>query len=419
MAGARTDRSGRRVPESAGPRRILMTADTVGGVFTFALELARELSHRGIEIHLATLGRPPAPGQREELRSIRGLTLHASAYRLEWMDEPWIDLERSGAWLLGIERETAPDIVHLGGYAHGALRWRAPVLITAHSCVFSWFQAVKGGDPPAGWARYRSAAARGIAAADCIAAPSGAMLESLHRNYGPLRRACVIPNGLDPARFTRGVKERFFFASGRLWDEAKNLSLVEAASTRLPWPVYAAGTRADPNRSDPARPKPDRADAAGRDGAETGSGRIRFLGPLSREEMAAWLARAPVFVHPARYEPFGLAPLEAALSSAALVLGDIPSLREIWADAALYVPPSDPDRLAGTLIRLASDGRLRAELSEAAYARAARYRADAMAESYLALYRELLEAGRGEAGPDRPEAAGNRTAGGLPVKERP
>ncbi len=31
---------------------------------------------------------------------------------------------------------------------------------------------------------------------------------------------------------------------------------------------------------------------------------------------------------PARYEPFGLSVLEAALSGCALVLGDIPSLRE-------------------------------------------------------------------------------------------
>ena len=56
-----------------------------------------------------------------------------------------------------------------------------------------------------------------------------------------------------------------------------------------------------------------------------------------------------IYASPARYEPFGLGVLEAALSSCALVLGDSPTLREPWSDAALFVPPDDHDALLTAL----------------------------------------------------------------------
>ena len=57
-----------------------------------------------------------------------------------------------------------------------------------------------------------------------------------------------------------------------------------------------------------------------------------------------WLRRATIFALPARYEPFGLSALEAGLAGCALVLGDIP-MREVWHDAAMFVPPEQPAAL--------------------------------------------------------------------------
>ncbi len=74
--------------------------------------------------------------------------------------------------------------------------------------------------------------------------------------------------------------------------------------------------------------------------------------------MAGWLGRASIFALPARYEPFGLLPLEAALSGCALVLGDIPSLREVWGDAAWFVPPDDRDALTAAIGSLIASPRL-------------------------------------------------------------
>ena len=65
-AGSRRAGTGRRSVSraAAGPRRVLMTADTVGGVWTYALDLSAGLGRSGIEVVLATMGRLPPPQQR-------------------------------------------------------------------------------------------------------------------------------------------------------------------------------------------------------------------------------------------------------------------------------------------------------------------------------------------------------------------
>ena len=81
------------------------------------------------------------------------------------------------------------------------------------------------------------------------------------------------------------------------------------------------------------------------------------------------MARASIYAMPARYEPFGLSILEAGLSGCALVLGDIPSLREHWEGAAVFVAPDDRDALRSAIARLIDNpGRL-AELGRRARVR--------------------------------------------------
>jgi glycosyltransferase involved in cell wall biosynthesis len=96
-----------------------------------------------------------------------------------------------------------------------------------------------------------------------------------------------------------------------------------------------------------------------------------------------------VFAEPARYEPFGLAALEAGRCGCALVLGDIPSLREVWGDAATFVDPDDRDALVGEVNRLLDDPARRLRAARAALARSSLYTTAAMADGYLAAYRHL------------------------------
>ena len=108
--------------------RVLLTADSVGGVWTYALELADALADRRIEVVLATMGPPLSGGQRDELRRSRIARAYAEDVKLEWMDDPWADLDRAGRWLLRIRDEVQPDVIHLNGYSHATLPWEAPVL---------------------------------------------------------------------------------------------------------------------------------------------------------------------------------------------------------------------------------------------------------------------------------------------------
>src|SRR3954454_18301707 len=70
------------------PRRILMTADTVGGVWTYALELAQALTPHGVEITLATMGPRANARQKDDAAQIPNLKLVESDFKLEWMDDP-------------------------------------------------------------------------------------------------------------------------------------------------------------------------------------------------------------------------------------------------------------------------------------------------------------------------------------------
>src|SRR5688572_3849180 len=164
------------------PRRLLLTADAVGGVWTYAVELSRALSARHVDVLLAVLGPAPSADQRNEVSAIPRLRLAVCNGMLEWMPNPWEDVAVAGRWLLELTRDWQPEVVHLNGYCHAGLPWKRPVLVTAHSCVRSWWCAVRGEDPPASWNAYTAAVARGLAHADTVVAPSAAMLATLREH---------------------------------------------------------------------------------------------------------------------------------------------------------------------------------------------------------------------------------------------
>lgn len=360
--------------------RVLMTADTVGGVWTYALELIRALGAYNTRVCLATMGHPPSPEQHAEIGRIKNATLFESNFKLEWMDEPWADVERAGHWLLDLDHRLQPDVIHLNGYAHAALPWRAPTLVAGHSCVLSWWRAVKGETAPhVAWDRYQREVRRGLQAADRVVAPSRWMLDALEEHYGRLRRTKVILNGRDPALFTTACpKEKFVFTAGRVWDAAKNIRALEQIAHRLPWPVYVAGEAKHPDGDETTREP---------------AANVNFLGRLSAEPLRSWLARAWIYALPARYEPFGLSVLEAALAGCALVLGDIPPLREIWGGAAVFVPPGDARALSNAIEELATNDERRERLAERARARARELTPARMAREYQSLYADLMAGG--------------------------
>ena len=342
-----------------------MTTDPVGGVWTYALELAHGLRKHDVEVTLAVMGPRMRPDQRAEVSASHLHGVHEFECALEWMERPWADVDRAGSWLLRIADEVNPDVVHLNSYAHAALDWDVPVVVVGHSDVLSWHEAVRG--EPAGreWQSYRRVVEAGIRSADLLVTPTQAMLDELVRLYEPQCPQLVIPNS-SARGFPRGPKERLILTVGRIWDEAKNVQALVRVAPRLSWPVAVAGA------------------------GSTGSS-LSALGVLDRQQMDSVFGAAAVFAEPAHYEPFGLAALEAGRAGCALVLGDIPSLREVWGDSALFVPPNDEDELERCLRALIDEPRLRAIVAERACARALTYSTERTADAYADALRSVLQ----------------------------
>lgn len=169
-------------------------------------------------------------------------------------------------------------------------------------------------------------------------------------------------------------------AAGRLWDPAKNLRvLAEAVGAGLAGAsVAVAGPLTGPEGEGAA--EADRLQAAGG---------ITWLGALAPEAMAARLAASRVFVGASRYEPFGLAPLEAAGAGCALLLSDIPVFRELWDGAARFFPPDDPGALRALLHEWATTPHEADGWAARARQRAGHYTAAAMAARYHELYERI------------------------------
>ncbi|WP_416395437.1 glycosyltransferase family 4 protein [Allohahella sp. A8] len=356
---------------------ILMTSDTVGGVWTYTVDLCEALQAHKVTIELATMGAALSERQRTQLAKLPNVHLHESEYRLCWMPDSSADVEAAGRWLMQLAHELKPDLVHLNDLAHGGLPWPCPVLLVGHSCVLSWWLAVKKeAAPMPEWAEYKTLVTESVRQASLLVAPTQAMLHSLLYHYGPTERTRVIYNGTDRPALAEtaenGEREPFIFAAGRVWDEAKNIDALTAIAAELPCPIYVAGETTAP------------------DGTERSTESVTFLGQLAPDELHHWLARASLYVAPAAYEPFGLAALEAARAGCPLVLGDIKSLREVWGDAAVYVDPSDLAALRDKLINLITRPKRRHYLATAAWTRAKRYTSAAMAKSYLQCYQSLL-----------------------------
>jgi glycogen synthase len=335
-------------------RRVLMTTDAVSGVWTDSLELCRALAARDVRVDLALLGGPLSADREMEARDVPGLVLHESPHRAEAWE----------AWLLELEEQLAPDIVHLHVASHGELAWKAPTLVVAHACPLSWGEALPGAHAPERCAHHWWETTRGLRAAGCVVAPTSAMLASVERHHGPFPSTRVIAPARRPEAFLPDAKEPFVFSSCRVWDETKNLAALEAIAPRLSVPVRIAGQA----------PRTVQAES---------------LGLLSPWELAGWMSRAAVFALPARYEPFGLSILEAALAGCALVLGDIPSLREVWGEAALFVHPDDVEGLAQALRWLMTHPTERECQANRARTRALTFSPRRMVEAYLELYTAL------------------------------
>ncbi|MFE0752407.1 glycosyltransferase family 4 protein [Inquilinus sp. NPDC058860] len=357
------------------PRRLLMTADAVGGVWSYALDLAAALARRhGVETTLAVLGPLPDEDQRWSAGLVPGLRLVETALPLDWLAGRPQEVEAAGRRIAALAVETGAGMVQLNSPALAAKAvFPVPTVAVHHSCVATWWAGVRTGPLPDDFAWRAKLVRRGLHAADAVVAPSRAFARATRAAYGLGSLPVAVWNGRTAPLEAGAAPEpaEFVFGAGRLWDEGKNVRALDGAAARLGARLLLAGPLTGPN------------------GASVAPRHALCLGTLGGEAMRDCLARRPVFASTALFEPFGLAVLEAAQAGCALVLSDIPTFRELWADAAVFVPPRDEAAIAAALGRVLADRGLRERLGDAARRRAARYTIAAMADRMAGLYRGL------------------------------
>lgn len=360
-------------------QRVLITADAVGGVWQYSVDLARGLDRLGIAVTLAVLGPTPDAAQRSAARAVPDLRLVDTGLPLDWLAEEPEALLRAGEAVARLAVKEQVDLVQLNTPALGAVaRFDMPVLAVVHSCVATWWQAVHGPDvePPADFAWRTDAVRAGLAAAAVVATPTAAFGAMVQRTYGLAATPHIVYNGRSPLVLAAQAPHDFVFTAGRLWDRGKNAATLDAAAERIVVPVHAAGPVQGPN------------------GERIELRHLHTLGPLDETAIGQWLSTRPIFASAAIYEPFGLAVLEAAAAGCPLVLADIPTFRELWDDVAIFVDPMRPEDFSRICNDLVGDDFERAVIGRAAKERAALFTPDAMAAQMASLYRTLLPAVR-------------------------
>jgi len=358
--------------------KIMMTVDAVGGVWQYSTDLARGLSELGVETVLAVAGPSPSDAQAKAASAIDGVTLVDTGLPLDWLADDSVSIRNAGRALAKLARAHGAEVVHLNTPALAAgVHFDMPVVAAAHSCVATWWAAVKR-EPLSPQFKWRADLhARGLAAADVVVAPSDAFATATEEAYRLKRRPITVHNGRAPLTLPELAQDSFAFTAGRFWDKGKNAVTLDRAAAKLRFPLYAAGPTRGPN------------------GDSIELRHLHALGSLNEKEMGRWLASRPVFASAAVYEPFGLAVLEAAAAGCALVLSDIPTFRELWHGVAAFVDPMDSDGFGQMIALAADDDFARAEMGRAAQERASHFSVEAMAGKMAAIYESL--AARAEA----------------------
>ena len=351
--------------------RLLLVSDAVGGVWTYSLELARALEPLRITTILAVTGPSPSPEQRQAAGGIR---LIDTRLPLEWLDTSESQIARAGEELQRIAEREGADVVQTSSAALLAgAAFDRPCVAVQHSCVTTWWDAVKDGPLPRDFEWRRDLVKRGLERADTIVAPTHAFADATRDAYALDRPLVAVHNGRTTRELGPLPQGDFVFTAGRLWDEGKNVATLDWAAARIDAPFQAAGPAHGPN------------------GASVALDHLLTLGDLSQDRIAGLLAARPIYASAALYEPFGLSVLEAAQAGCALVLSDIPTHRELWDGAAIFVEASDDGAFAAAIMQLFADRGRRNELGKRARERARSYVPERMAAAMAEIYGRVTQ----------------------------
>lgn len=352
--------------------KILMTTDTLGGVWHYSVSLCKVLtSLYNVEIHLASMGALPSTSRISTIKKLQNVKFYPAGFKLEWMQNPWRDVEKAREWLTNLYHKISPEVVHLNNFMQLNIT-AVPVITVFHSCVLTWWKSVKGTDAPKEWEIYALHVQKSLAKSNVVVSPTRALLKEAD-NYYQIDASRIIPNACEEIN-ANSEKEEFILCAGRIWDEAKNLKILSEISPDLPWPVYLAGSCEDPDS-----------------GRKTEIKNVRFLGDLSQKDLKIQMSRASIFLSPVKYEPFGLAILEAAKSGCALAISKLNTLEETWGESAAYFEPNNSHQIRETLLKLINSKEYRTQRALLSKKKSQDFNLEKFGTAYMNMYRNVLK----------------------------
>lgn len=352
--------------------KVLMTTYTTGMMWHYVMNLCKSLERYQVEIHLLSLGKILSEEQIKQMNLLRNVHLYESSFAVDWEQSAEEENSVAKQWVESIYAEIKPEIIHFNNYVQTGGNWECPVIMAYHFCVLTWWNAVRGTDFPLSFSKYIKAMKEAISASDIIVAPSQSMLHQAQLANVTFKQTQVIHYGLEQSAKHEVEKEFMILTTGCFNNEAANCKLIADIAKDFDWPVCIAGN----NHT---------SDAAILDSTKN----VFLLGQLSAVELKYFMERASIFAMPAKYKPFGLELLEAAKSNCALVVAKIPSLQEIWGDAALYFNPEDQEDVKSKIQLLIKDKELRKKMANKAYEKAQQFTAEKMADKYYQLNESL------------------------------
>lgn len=295
----------------------------------------------------------------------------------------------SAAELTGFARRIRAARLDLFHALHYVLPFglRTPAVVTVHDLIHLQFPF--DGQSPLRYPAARFLIARALARGRAILTATDSARRDLEE-FSPTHAAKIrtVPHGTGPAfhpEIPRGEIDRALSAHGIEGDYAlfvggarphKNLRRALEAFSKAAIPGFSL-VLAGPMPPDVV------ALAASHPG-------VRHVGVVEDGDLPALYSGAAFLLYPSLAEGFGLPVAEAMACGTPVIASDIPVLREVAGDAALFVDPRDTQALAGAMKRLRSDPAVRAELSALGLARARNFSWGDSAARTLEIYREAL-----------------------------
>ncbi len=340
-----------------------------GGTETVAREVYGRLSDAsGFEFiglaskELASLGAPWFPGRVID----SGLR---TTSQLQWT-------RGEQTLVSALARRESADVIHSPAN-YGPMRTATPLVLTLHDMLpFRRPDFMPNRFTAAPSRLLIAAAAR---AAAHVATDSDDAKRDIHELLGLAddRVSVVRPGspGLSPSPDGGRSTNRLFSLGNRM--PHKNFPrLIEAISRispeRRPTVTISGSHGEDPLLAD-----------ARRWGVEAS---VDLRGWLTREEIEDLYATSTAIVFPTLFEGFGLPVLEAMERGCPVLCSDIPVLREVGGEAALYFDPLDPGSIARAIERVMTEATLRASQAEAGYAQAQKFSWDDSAGQMLDIF---------------------------------